>query len=185
MAEQRALIPPERIERRILLIRREKVILDADLAALYGVATKRLNEQVKRNRRRFPSDFVFALTPSEVRTLNRSQSATGSQKHRDPRFPPFAFTEHGAVAAAFVLNTPVAVAMSVQVVRAFVHLRRFAGSHAAVLRALEELERRVTGHDRDLKALFAAIHALMDPPTREQRGRIGFTRPDEKDCPPA
>lgn len=112
-----------------LTIRGQKVILDADLAAIYGVSTKRLNEQVKRNADRFPRDFAFQLTPSEWAKVksqaaeppdNRSQIATGSQKHRDPRFPPQAFTEHGAIMAATVLNSPRAVQMSVFVVRAFV-----------------------------------------------------------------
>jgi hypothetical protein len=100
-------------------MRRQRVILDADLAVLYGVTTKRLNEQVKRNAARFPPDFLFRLTATETRALNRSQSATGSQKHRDPRFPPFAFTEHGAIMAATVLNSASAVEMSLYVVRAF------------------------------------------------------------------
>jgi len=99
------LVPIEHVGSRILLIRAQKVMLDADLAELYGVPTKRLNEQVKRNQNRFPEDFMFRLTRAEVEALNRSQIATGSQKHRDPRFPPFAFTEHGAIQAANVLNS--------------------------------------------------------------------------------
>src|SRR3989337_1813078 len=94
------IIPLETIEHRILLIRGHKVMIDADLADIYGVPTKRLNEQVKRNQDRFPEDFMFQLTRAEVEALNRSQIATGPQKHRDPRFPPFAFTEHGAIQAA-------------------------------------------------------------------------------------
>lgn len=106
------LVPLERIEGRIPLVRGVKVMMDADLAQLYAVPTKRLNEQVKRNAERFPQDFVFRLTPEEVQALNRSQIATGSQKHRDPRFPPFAFTEHGAIMVANVLASPQAVEMS-------------------------------------------------------------------------
>src|SRR5215469_1958799 len=100
---------PDLLDRQIYLIRGEKVMLDSDLAALYGVTTKRLNEQVKRNRKRFPQDFMFQLTPTEVQELNRSQNATGSQKHRDPRFRPYAFTEHGAVMLASVLNSQIAI----------------------------------------------------------------------------
>jgi hypothetical protein len=92
----------ETITRRILLLRGQKILLDADLAMLYGVETRRLNEQVRRNRDRFPVDFIFRLTVEEVEALNQSQFATGSQKHRDPRFPPFAFTEHGAIMAAIL-----------------------------------------------------------------------------------
>ena len=90
-------VPVERIERTIVVLRGQKVMLDADLAALYGTTTKRLNEQVRRNRERFPEDFLFQLTRAEGEALNRSQIATSSQKHRDPRFRPFAFTEHGAI----------------------------------------------------------------------------------------
>lgn len=116
------LIPTERIERVIFLIRGQKVILDADLALIYGVPTKGLNQAVKRNLRRFPSDFVFRLTAEELEAI-QSQIAAGSQKHRDPRFLPYAFTEHGAIMAANVLNSHRAVQMSVFVVRAFVKMR--------------------------------------------------------------
>ena len=108
------------------------MLLDAELAALYGVTTKRLNEQVKRNAERFPEDFLFRLGSDEVEALNRSHFATGSQKHRDPRFPPYAFTEHGAIMAATVLNGPRAVEMSVYVVRAFVRLRELLASNTAL-----------------------------------------------------
>ena len=102
----RSIVPaPEHIARDILVLRGQRVLLDAHLAALYDVTTKRLNEQVKRNAERFPDDFMFRLTRSEVEALNRSQIATGSQKHRDPRFLPFAFTEHGAIQPANVLNS--------------------------------------------------------------------------------
>src|SRR5579864_6506951 len=120
----RAVVPaPEHIARDILVLRGHRVLLDSHLAALYGVTTKRLNEQVKRNAERFPLDFMFRLNRVETEGLNRSQFATGSQKHRDPRFPPFAFTEHGAIMAATVLNSPRAVELSIYVVRAFVKLR--------------------------------------------------------------
>src|SRR6185437_9269023 len=127
-----ALVPVEHITRSILVLRGQKVLLDAELAALYGVTTKRLNEQVKRNAERFPEDFLFRLRSDEVEALNRSHFATGSQKHRDPRFPPYAFTEHGAIMAATVLNSPRAVEMSVYVVRAFVRLRELLASNTAL-----------------------------------------------------
>jgi ORF6N domain len=97
-------IASEQIARAILVLRGRRVLLDDELAALYGVTTKRLNEQVKRNAARFPADFIFRLTPTETVALNRSQNATGSQKHRDPRFAPYAFTEHGAIMAATILS---------------------------------------------------------------------------------
>ncbi len=105
-ASRAALVSVEHITRAILLVRGHKVLLDTELAALYGVTTKRLNEQVKRNAGRFPQDFRFRLSRAETEALNRSQIATGSQKHRDPRFAPYAFTEHGAIMAATVLNNP-------------------------------------------------------------------------------
>ena len=107
-AERSAPVPVEQINRSILILRGHRVLLDSELAALYGVTTKRLNEQVKRNAERFPDDFIFRLTRTETEALNRSQIATGSQKHRDPRFPPFAFTEHGAILSAIreLMNPP-------------------------------------------------------------------------------
>jgi len=142
-----ALVPVEHIAQAILIRRGHKVLLDAELAALYGVTTKRLNEQVKRNSARFPEDFLFRLTRAETEALNRSQIATGSQKHRDPRFPPYAFTEHGAIMAATVLNSPRAVEMSVYVVRAFVKLREMLASNKELVQKLNELERKLQSHD--------------------------------------
>ena len=113
----------EDVSRAIVVLRGRKVLLDVELAALYGVTTKRLNEQVKRNAERFPEDFMFRLSRTETDALNGSQLATGSQKHRDPRFPPYAFTEHGAIMAATTLNSRRAVEMSLYVVWAFVRLR--------------------------------------------------------------
>jgi hypothetical protein len=167
MAEQRSLIPLERVERTILLIRGQKVILDADLAALYGVTTKRFNEQVKRNRERFPEDFMFQLTKKEAEIL-RSQNATSSWGGR--RYLPFAFTEHGAIMAANVLNSPRAIQASVQVVRAFVRLRQILASHVDLARKLEQLEKK---YDKQFKIVFDAIRELMTPP-EPKRKPIGF-----------
>jgi hypothetical protein len=162
------------ITRTILLLRGRRVVLDADLAELYGVTTKRLNEQVKRNSDRFPEDFLFRLSHAEVEALNRSQFATGSQKHRDPRFPPFAFTEHGAIMAATILNSPRAVEMSLYVVRAFVQLRELFASNVELARQLRELGRKLDGHDQAIAAILSAIHELMDLPAPKRRS-IGFT----------
>lgn len=137
----------------IVTVRGQKVILDMDLAAIYGVSTKRLNEQFKRNADRFPLDFAFQLTLNEWSAIktqadakkNRSQFATGSQKHRDPRHPPYAFTEHGAIMAANVLNSPQAVRMSVFVVRAFVKLR-------ATLTDGRDLARKLAAVESELKS---------------------------------
>jgi hypothetical protein len=169
-------IPLERIERAILLIRGEKVMLDSDLADLYGVETKVLNQAVKRNSNRFPSDFMFRLTLQEVAELNRSQFVTGSQKHRDPRFPPYAFTEHGALMLANVLNSERAAQTSVQVVRAFVRLRQMLASNAGLARKLDALEKK---YDRQFKVVFDTIRRLMAPPPETRDREIGFhVKPD-------
>jgi len=171
-------VAPEQIASAILVLRDHRVLLDAELAALYGVTTKRLNEQVKRNTARFPADFKFRLTKTETVALNRSQNATGSQKHRDPRFAPYAFTEHGAIMAATILNSPRAVEMSVYVVRAFVQLREMLASNRELARRFAQLETRLdkklTIHDEAIAAILAAIRQLMHPPVPKRRP-IGFT----------
>ena len=146
MAPQNRLIPVERIERSILFIRGHKVMLDADLAFLYGVTTKRLNEQVRRNSQRFPTDFMFQLTAEEAESL-RSHFATlkaGRGKHR--KYLPYAFTEHGAVMLASILNSPTAVAASVEIVRVFVRLREMLVAHKDLARRLDELEQKYDKH---------------------------------------
>jgi ORF6N domain len=172
------------IESVIHSVRGEKVILDVDLALIYGVTTKRLNEQVKRNSRRFPADFAFRLSREELEQLvrqlarseqsgNRSQIATGPQKHRDPRFLPYAFTEHGALMAANVLNSPQAVEMSVVVVRAFVRMRHMLSAHKELTGKLSELERKIGTHDEQIELIFDAIRQLMTPLEPNKR-KIGF-----------
>jgi hypothetical protein len=173
-AKRSALVPVHDIARAILVLRGQRVLLDAELAGLYGVTTKRLNEQVKRNAARFPKDFMFRLTRTETEALNRSQIATGSQKHRDPRFPPYGFTEHGAIMAATILNSPRAVEMSLYVVRAFVRLRELLASNTALARKLNELEGKLKNHDEAITAILSAIRELMNPPAPKRRG-IGFT----------
>ena len=175
-------IPQELIENKIYFIRGQKVMLDAHLAELYGVTTKRLNEQVKRNADRFPEDFAFRLTAEEWKNLkqyrndmNRSQFATGSQKHRDLRFLPWVFTEHGAIMAATVLNSRQAVAMSVYVVRAFVRLRQLISSHKELARKIAELENK---YDSQFKIVFDAIRSLMTTPEKK-RPKIGFRREED------
>jgi hypothetical protein len=168
---------PMGIAQRILVLRGQRVLLDADLAELYGVPTRRLNEQVRRNSSRFPNDFMFRLTINELQ-VNRSQFATGSRKHRDPRFMPLAFTEHGAIMAATVLNSPRAVEMSVYVVRAFVKLREVLASNTELARKLMALEKSVATLDartrRQFEEVYSAIRALMAPPEPKARP-IGFT----------
>jgi len=165
-------MPVGEIERAILLVRGEKVILDADLARLYGVETKRLNEQVKRKKDRFPEDFVFQLTWEEAKA-SRSQSAT-LKRGRNIKYRSYAFTEHGAIMAANVLNTPRAVQVGVYVVRAFVRLRRALSGHKALAAKLDRLEHKVGRHDREIRALIDAMRQLMAPPPTTPKRQIGF-----------
>ena len=171
MSKALATIPVERIEEAIYLIRGERVILAADLAKLYGVTTKRLNEQVKRNSMRFPDDFMFRLTLEEAESLKSSRSQFATLKRgQNIKYLPYAFTEHGAIMAANVLNSERAVRVSVEVVRAFVRLRQLLASYADLARKLVELEGK---YDRQFKVVFDAIRQLMTPP-EPKRKQIGF-----------
>jgi phage regulator Rha-like protein len=165
-------LPIEQIAKRILLVRGQKVILDADLAELYGTETKRLNEQVKRNIRRFPEDFCFQLSREEYSDL-RSQFAT-SRRHGGRRYMPYVFTEHGALMAATVLNTPLAVEVSVYVVRAFVELREVLAANQQLAAKLVELEHKVGTHDAAITELIEALRQLMTPPVSKNKRTIGF-----------
>ena len=174
----------------IRTIRGQKVILDSDLARIYGVTTKRLNEQVKRNAKRFPADFLFQLTAKEIGSLNWSQIATSSQKHRGPRLLPYAFTENGAIMAANVLNSPEAVRMSVFVVRAFVKMRELLGSTKELAKQLAALEKKLTarldGHESAIVEVLQRLMNILDPPPsppepETPKRRIGFyVEPEEK-----
>lgn len=169
MSNATQLILVDQIEPLIHDIRGQRVILDRDLAELYGVPTKRLNEQVQRNLARFPEDFLLRLTSTEVESL-RSQNATlksGRGQHR--KYLPYGFTEHGAFMAAGLLNSPRAVEVSVFVVRAFVKLRQLVLSHKELAGKLDQLERKFAGHDDTIRQLVAAIRQLMaptDPPAK-------------------
>jgi len=157
---------------RTFVLRGQRIMLDADLAALYGVETRRLNEQLRRNLGRFPEDFAFQLSPSEQEAL-MSQIATSKPGRGGRRKPPYAFTEHGAVMAASVLKSARAVEMSVLVVRVFVRLREVVAGSKELGLKLQEVERKLSTHDREIAALFAAIRNLMSPPAGAKR-KIGF-----------
>jgi hypothetical protein len=161
-------LQPDQLEARILTLRGVRVMLDADLATIYGASTKRLNEQVKRNRRRFPDDFMFQLTVEEKAEV--VANCDHLQRLRFSPSRPYAFTEHGAVMLASVLNTPVAVAASLHVVRAFVRLRAAFAEHRNLAQRIDGLEAK---YDRQFKAVFDAIRALMTPPEVPHR-KIGF-----------
>jgi hypothetical protein len=166
------------IESRILFLRHHRVILDTDIADLYGVPVKRLNEQVKRNRDRFPSDFMFQLNRKEHDIL-RSQIATSRGGPGGRRYRPFAFTEHGAIMAATVLSSDRAVQMSVFVVRAFVRLREMLATNRRLAGKIDELENRLDTHDSTIQDLIEAIKELMTP-EEPARVRIGFQLPAGK-----
>ena len=164
-------IPIEQIQQSILLIRGKKVMLDTDLARLYGVPTKRLNEQVKRNRDRFPQDFMFQLSAEEKTGVVAKCDHLARLKFSPTH--PYAFTEHGAIMLAAVLNTPRAIEVSVFVVRAFVRLREILTTHKALAHKLAELESKIETHDEAIRSLVSAIRQLMTPPTAGQK-KIGF-----------
>ena len=180
----------DHIEPCILLLRGQRVILDADLARLYGTTTKALNQAVKRNLDRFPGDFIFRLTAEEYAAARaqaatrdmRSQSVTSSSaSHGGRRYLPYAFTEHGALMAASVLSTPRAIEVSVYVIRAFVKLREMFSTHKELAGKLAELERKVGGHDEAIQSLVTAIRRLMEPPPTKPRSRIGFHTAKERE----
>ena len=156
-------------------IRGLRVILAADLAGLYGVTTKRLNEQTRRNLVRFPTDFMFQLTGEEVDTYqnSRSQIATLKQGH-NIKFRPYAFTEHGAIMAANVLNSPQAVAMSVYVVRAFIQQRDVLSANEAILKRLAEIDKTLLQHNAALRDIYQKLMPLLQPPPEKPRPKIGF-----------
>ena len=179
-AKALALVPVEHITRAILIVRGHKVLMDTELAELYGVGTKVLLQAVKRNAERFPDDFMFQLTPEEAQ-LSRSQIATlNDGRGHNIKYLPRAFTEHGAVQASNVLNSPLAVAMGIYVVRAFVHLRELLSSNRELARRFAQLETRLdkklTEHDQAIAAILSAIRELMKPKTPAPKRRpIGFT----------
>ncbi len=179
MADNVPIILVDQIEPLIHEIRGESVILDSDLAALYGVPTGTLNRQVKRNKERFPGDFCFQLTGEEFGSL-RCQIGISNEGRGGRRYLPYVFTEHGAIMAASVLNSPRAVEVSVFVVRAFVKLRQLALTHKDLGRKLNELERKVGAHDDAIRQLIASIRQLMTPPGEPKpKRRIGFKATEE------
>jgi hypothetical protein len=172
MAKSTAPVKVGKIQQRILLIRGVKVMIDADLAEAYGVPTRRLNEQVRRNRDRFPDDFMFQLTPEEKTEV--VANCDHLEKLKFSKAMPLAFTEHGAIMAASVLNSPKAIEVSVFVVRAFIQLREVIAGHKELARKIAQLERRLGDHDDQIMVLMEAIKQLMDPKPPPKNRRIGF-----------
>jgi ORF6N domain len=161
-----SLIPVERFASRIYWLRKRQVMFDFDLADLYRVSTKSLNQAVTRNLARFPEDFMFRLSPEEILLLNRSQIVTGSQRHRDPKFPPRAFTQEGIAMLSGVLRSRRAIQVNLGIMRAFVRLREILASDAQLARKLEE-------HDRQIATLFEHVRAMLAP-ARAKKNPIGF-----------
>lgn len=170
------LIAAPAVEKRIFVIRERQVMLDEDLADLYGVETKRLVEQVKRNEERFPEDFMFQLNKEEEKAL-RSQIATSNTGRGGRRYAPYVFTEQGVAMLSSVLRSKTAIAVNIEIMRTFVELRRVAISYAALQKRLDELEQemrqRLDQHDEQLAQIFEALHQLISPPERPKRP-VGF-----------
>ena len=166
------IIPLGKIENRILLIRGEKVLIDADLAEFYGVPTKRLNEQVKRNAARFPADFLFQLNAEEKSQVVANCDHLENLKYS--RNLPYAFTEHGAIMAASVLNSPTAVETSIFVVRAFIKLREMVAEQKEIQKRISDIENQLTGHDAQIMELVSLIKKLLNPDPLPKKRRIGF-----------
>jgi len=168
--ERATIIPSEKVDRAILFLRGQKVMLDSDLAEIYGIKTSRLNEQVKRNLDRFPADFMFQLTDQEKEEV--IANCDHLERIKFSRTKPYAFTEHGAIMLATVLNTPTAIATSVLIVRAFVRLREILSTHKELARKLTELEAK---YDKQFKVVFQALRDLMQNETeKKERPRIGY-----------
>src|SRR4029077_5865916 len=172
-----AIVVASRVDSKIFVLRGQRVILDRDLAELYGVQVRHLNQQAKRNAKRFPPAFRFQLSPHEFKIL-RSQNVISSEGHGGTRYRPHVFTEHGAIMAATVLNSERAIEMSVFVVLAFVRMRRAIVENRHILTKLSELERHLEGHDDDIQDLMEAIRELMSP-SEPSRSQIGFEVPSD------
>ena len=170
------LVAAQAITARIVLVRGHNVMLDADLAELYAVETKALVQAIKRNLERFPEDFMFQLEAQEWEAL-RSQSVTSKEGRGGRRYAPYAFTEQGVAMLSSVLRSPRAIAVNVQIMRAFVRLRRLLGEHKELAARLDALEKK---YDRQFKIVFDAIRELMSPPPEPRKRPIGFVAPEEK-----
>lgn len=171
--KQENLLPIESIQNKIYVIRGKKVLIDRHLAELYGVSTKRLNEQVKRNLRRFPDDFMFQLSKEEYLQW-KSQIATSISDTMGLRKLPYAFTEQGVAMLSGVLNSEKAIAVNIQIMRVFVKIREMILSNKDLKRKIEILERKYKGHDQQIQTIFAVIHELIEGSGQKKQKRIGF-----------
>jgi ORF6N domain len=172
------MIPDELVMNKIYLIRSLKVMLDRDLAELYGVETKRLKEAVRRNIHRFPEDFMFEMTLEELENW-RTQFATSNSEKMGLRRPPFCFTEQGVAMLSSVLNSETAIAVNIQIIRVFTRMRELLLTHKDILLQLEKMEKKLTGHDEHIALIFQYLKKLLNPP-QPPRQKIGFKRKDEQ-----
>ena len=167
---------PEQIEQAIVVLRGHRVLLDSDLARLYGVQTKALNQAVRRNPERFPADFAFQLTQEEV-TILRSQTVTSSGDHGGLRYLPWVFTEHGVAMLSSVLRSPTAARVNVEIMRAFVRLRRLLATPGELVEQIQKLGESVQLHDDQIKAIAQVLRQMMERPPEPPKGKIGFAAP--------
>ena len=178
-ATKAMIIPDELVINKIYLIRGQKVMVDRDLAKLYGVPTKAFNQAVKRNAERFPGDFMFRLTKKEWESL-RSQIVTleiGRGKY--PKYLPYVFTEQGVAMLSSVLNSETAIRVNIQIIRVFTKMRELLLTHKDILLQLEKMEKKLTGHDEDIALIFKYLKQLLNPPP-PPRNKIGFRRKNEQ-----
>jgi hypothetical protein len=176
MGDEQAIVPVERVEQRIVVIRGQRVMLDQDLAELYGVETKVLNQAVRRNASRFPGDFMFQLTDAEFAEGLKSQIVTSNVGRGGRRRPPYAFTEQGVAMLSSVLRSPRAILVNIEIMRAFVRLRQLLSSHKDLVRRLDQLEKK---YDEEFAVVFKALRELMRPADKP-KGKVGFLPPPEK-----
>jgi len=174
MNAQTEIIPAHDVAPLIRCIRDQRVILDFHLAAIYGVGTKVLNRAVKRNADRFPAEFVFRLRPEEVAALRCQIGTLKARRGQHRKYPPYAFTEHGALMASTVLNSPRAVAMSVYIIRAFLKMREDIAANAAILKRLAEIDKTLLIHDAGLRDIYQKLRPLLEPPPVPSKPAIGF-----------
>jgi len=168
----------EVVMNKIYLVRKKKVMMDRDLAELYGVETKHLKQTVRRNMRRFPNDFMFQMRSTEFKRW-RSQFVTSNSDKKGLRYAPFCFTEQGATMLSCILNSERAIAVNIQLIRIFTKMREMLLTHKDILLQLEKIERKLGSHDEQIERIFSYLKQLLNPPQPERR-RIGFRRSDEQ-----
>jgi hypothetical protein len=178
-AKKELMIPDELVMNKIYIIRGQKIMLDRDLADLFGVGTKVFKQSVRRNIVRFPEDFMFEMTPEELENW-RSQFVTSNSDKKGLRHPPFCFTEQGVAMLSSVLNSETAIHVNIQIIRIFTRMREMIMTNKDILLQLEKIEKKISSHDEDIQLIFQYLKQLLTPPERPPRQKIGFKRNDEE-----